>query len=441
LDGRNSVENSTQTGGPGARRPRAFFGVRHPALRALVALVVVAALACGCYMAYYRHVIKPRRDKEIESGEYTKKLYQRWKSKGKRGWERLFAEAKKGYPGYSVDIGRPARQVLISVGAEIKPFMEEKLRTGDFAGRMTAIDVLGAVGEPMDRIIALLERELANTSDRRQEVAVLKCACAAPEPGLALMKISLDALESPNASTRYKAAGYLADLATKEGAPDELVERVADLQVNGKLWTRIDFAVARRADDPRTAYEMLLEGLASDDAKALAVAESHIIALRDADHHTPAMTPEAQAAAIADHRTFLNMELAMLDIEERPREVYALLLEMLDNEDRQIVDTAANHVAALRGEGEIKHDTTDEQRLELIEADRTWLEAQLAEPETSVVGAAEPEAGEQPAGETSADEAPSGETSTDEQPADAATGGSEAETDHGQTEEEQAPGE
>lgn len=300
-------------------RPAAFFGVRHRGWQLALITVVVAVIAAGAYLAYDRYHLRPQRMEDEATGKAQKKRFARWQRQGRRGWDRLFAKAAGGMPGYSVDVGRPARLKLAELGPKIGPFLEEKLESDVYAERITAIQLLACIGRPSEQTQQLLTKELERATDRKQEIGVLKCATTVPNSGVVLTHLSFAALDSPHPKTRRLAIGYLFKLRNLPDAPPEIGERLVKLGTEGDLKIRLEIAVKLIQQDAPGTYRMLLEGLDSDDEETVIVAANHVARLRSGGRIDPlTATPEEKAEAIKAHRAWLEEKLE--ETEEAPTE-------------------------------------------------------------------------------------------------------------------------
>ena len=355
-------------------RPKPFLGVRHPAAKAVLALVVLAAIGLGARAVHNRYVLKPRREEAIHSGEADKRLYERWQRMGPGGWERLFEEAAKGHPGYSVDTGLPARRKLVELGAEIVPLANNKLDDADQATRLTAIYVLGAVGEPQDRIADLLINEGKGARNHSEAVAAVKCANALSDP--ILERVSFAALNPPYQKARAVAAEHLLYLARKPGADPALRQRLDELRRAGDVKVRIEFAMQALDAAPVETYNLLLEMLASGDEEVRTLAVGHVARLRDGDPIRDNTPPGAIPGIIERHRYYLRTAIAAARVNEDEAAAYRALDEGINSDNKQMVRGVANLVAALRGTEHLSEARPDLD--EQIAEHRDWVRTQLA---------------------------------------------------------------
>ena len=209
-----------------------------------------------------------------------------------------------------VDVGLPARLKLTEVGPPLRPFLEEKLGSGEYTERMTAIQLLASIGEPQERVKHLLARELERAAGQKQEVGVLKCATMLSDFEPVLAHVSSAALDAPHQGTRQLAVSYLMVLRSDPDAPPELAERLAELMDTGDLKVRIEIAMNLINDDASKIHRVLLEGLNSDDEDTAIVAANHVARLRESGRITPeTWTPEEIKQALDAHRNWLERQL------------------------------------------------------------------------------------------------------------------------------------
>ncbi|MBN1916443.1 MAG: hypothetical protein JW889_00925 [Verrucomicrobia bacterium] len=250
--------------GTGANRRRRF------SLWVLAELLVIAALAGGIYVAVDRLILHPDamppRTLNADTVDPDAEApLDEWQRQRPEGWELLFLETTKAWPGYKVDTGLPARRKLVELGDKVRPLVVRKLADPDFACRINAICILAQIGEPPANVFSLLERELRHAATGHEAFAVLKCAAVVPSPEPIVVEISLLALGSGHASARRLAIDNLCRLRSHPAAPRDLGTRLLALLDDSDAQIRLRIAARfAREGAPRT-YRVLLAAVNSAD--------------------------------------------------------------------------------------------------------------------------------------------------------------------------------
>jgi len=269
----------SQQGPRAGRTRRTFFGVSRPGAQAAVIVVLVLAMVAGIWVAVYKHYIRPRQMKAEASGDAAQYQLEAWKRRGPKGWQKLLEEAALGRPGYSVDVGRPARLKLADADPKVASFLEQKLHADVFNERLSAIWVLSRVGGSNERTTRLLVAELEQVTERSQGIGIIKCAGALDCAAEVVPSVSLAALDSSDANTRKLAAQWLVVFRDEPGTSPDIRARIEESRTNGDLKVRVAFAFYLTRDEPPWAYRTLLEGVDSDDPETALVAASLVTKL------------------------------------------------------------------------------------------------------------------------------------------------------------------
>jgi len=299
-----------------ARRSAGFFGVRHPLGRFILSLLLLAAIGIGGYFAVAKHLL-PLTENEDESSDALddgfdeqQQALLEWQQSGPEGWERLFESSCQSWPGYVVDVGRPARLKLVELGPKIRPMMLRKLKSPDYNQRISAIYVLAEIGEPRINITHFLARELFAATERKHQIGALKCAAAVADNDTVVIDLSLAALESEHPQTRQLAFRYLFILRNNPFAPRHLTQRLLALLNDSDPKVRVFAAACLTEEDAPRTYRILLDGLDSNRNDVLLLAANHVATLRGGGRINPATaTQDDVDKALEGHRRWLREKL------------------------------------------------------------------------------------------------------------------------------------
>jgi len=282
-----------------------------------VELPVLVVLAVGVYFLISQLLLAPDKDAAaVVSADDDmllldqERAFEQWQRQGVEGYENLFRLASIGWPGYIVDVGRPARLKLAALGQTIRPFVIEKLKSREYAERITAIQLLASIGEPSEHVAQLLSREIRNAEARKYEIGALKCATTVPGRERVLIRLSLLATGSKYEGTRWLSVHYLLQLREHPAAPRDLDRRL--LALLDDTSARVHLLVAGRLAKqgaPRT-YRVLLAGLNSPKHETAMLAEQYVARLRGRAPVNPQKATRHQMdKAIDSHRTWLKGKL------------------------------------------------------------------------------------------------------------------------------------
>jgi hypothetical protein len=301
--------SKTPTDDAASREPAAIKRPRLGGRRLVADLLVFAAIAVAGYFALARYLPRATHESPEEAADHQQQELDEWQ-RTSQGWERLFESSCQSWPGYIVDVGRPARLKLVQIGQPVQAMMLRKLQSPNYSERISAIYVLAEIGEPREHIEQLLEQELATAQERKHEVGALKCASVLSDNEALVIHLSLLALDSRHPRTREIALGYLFVLRDSAAAPADVTQRMLALLHDPDEKLRVRTAVYLTEEGAPESYRALLEGLSSTRNDVLLLAANHVAALRGAGRIDPLRSTQKEIdQALEGHRRWLMEKL------------------------------------------------------------------------------------------------------------------------------------